>query len=282
MKRFLILTVLLLFMIGCVGCNNQTPPDVTDPITDPTADPSTTTDPSMYENNARIYVNGVELFSERKYYNEELKEYELPFLAIMKGLGFTVDWRSDEEVFIVSEDVTYILNPTEGTIIDPASPERGSLFFEPPGGSSDNFQFSFSNQEFLIDKNMAIGFFPLGMGYSCGEIEATIDFYPETREIYITRLYIDRVIFPTDPNDFNPLDLDKFTVNDPEKGMVISWKQKEYYSDPKIIFQWVENKNNPEGAYYLTGDIDMGVRYKPGVDLVPIKFSGWFNLQWHR
>ena len=276
MKRFMILTILLLFMVGCVGCNNQTPPDVTDPITDPTADPttepttdpSTTTDPSLYENNARIYVNGVELFSERKYYNEELQEYELPFLAIMKGLGFTVDWRSDEEVFIVSEDVTYILNPTEGTIIDPASPERGSLFLDPPGGGPDSFKFSFLNQEFYINKLMLDCFFEIDSHFrrSTGEF-----FIGETPE---------PLVFPVDPNEFNPIGLEKSVVNDPYWGMTITWFCRRE-TDPnsiRIVFQWKENKNKLYGqpCYYVNGGT---TGYIPGKAYIPTTearvYFGW-------
>ena len=188
MKRFMILTILLLFVFGCIGCNNQTPPDVTDPTTDPTTeptaepttDPTTTTDPSLYENNAKVYVKGVELFSERNYFNEELYVYELPFLAILKALGSTVDWQNDENVVIVYEDITYILNPTDGTIIrdDVDVDERYSLFIEPPGGGR---RFFVLDQEFYIDLNMAIGFFSFGMK----DPVVGCDINYETREVFI-------------------------------------------------------------------------------------------------
>ena len=71
------------------------------------------------------------------------------------------------------------------------------------------------------------------------------------------------VIFPLNPNDFNPAGLIKVPRQGTKNGMLISWM------DPltnKEVFRWDENPNDSNGPHYHiygTG------HFIPGVDLVP-------------
>ena len=75
------------------------------------------------------------------------------------------------------------------------------------------------------------------------------------------------VIFPLDPNDFNPAGLIKVPRQGTKNGMLISWM------DPltnKEVFRWDENPNYSNGPHYHiygTG------HFIPGVDLVPEPYA---------
>ena len=75
------------------------------------------------------------------------------------------------------------------------------------------------------------------------------------------------VIFPLNPNDFNPAGLIKVPRQGTKNGMLISWM------DPltnKEVFRWDENPNDSNGPHYHiygTG------HFIPGVDLVPEPYA---------
>ena len=75
------------------------------------------------------------------------------------------------------------------------------------------------------------------------------------------------VIFPLNPNDFNPAGLIKVPRQGTKNGMLISWM------DPltnKEVFRWDENPNYSNGPHYHiygTG------HFIPGVDLVPEPYA---------
>ena len=75
------------------------------------------------------------------------------------------------------------------------------------------------------------------------------------------------MIFPLNPNDFNPAGLIKVPRQGTKNGILISWM------DPltnKEVFRWDENPNYSNGPHYHIYGTD---HFISGVDLVPEPYA---------
>ena len=71
------------------------------------------------------------------------------------------------------------------------------------------------------------------------------------------------VIFPINPDDFNPVGLVRVEHAETKNGMLISWMDPKYNVE---VFRWDENINYNNGPHYhIFGE----GHYVPGVDTVP-------------
>ena len=77
----------------------------------------------------------------------------------------------------------------------------------------------------------------------------------------------DPIIFPINPNDFNPIGLNKVVRPGTKNGMIISWMIPLL---KKEIFRWDENPNYSNGPHY---HVEGSGHYIPGVDLVPEPYA---------
>ena len=88
----------------------------------------------------------------------------------------------------------------------------------------------------------------------------------EAGDIIITPQH-NKVVFPANPNDFNPVGLVKVFRNGTKNGMLISWMDPVTHTE---IFRWDENPNFSNGSHYhIIDDLE---HYYAG-DIVPDPYA---------
>ena len=89
------------------------------------------------------------------------------------------------------------------------------------------------------------------------ENEATVDIKSSNKNI----------IFPTNPDEFNPVGLVKVHRPGTKNGALISWMDPVTHIE---VFRWDENPNFPNGAHY---HVNESGHYIPGIDAVPEPYA---------
>ncbi len=79
------------------------------------------------------------------------------------------------------------------------------------------------------------------------------------------------VIFPLDPNTFNPVGLVKVPRAGTRNGMLISWMDPVTNTE---VFRWDENPNYSNGPHYHV--MGMDVHFYPGISVVPEPFASLY------
>ena len=144
MKRFLVLflaAVLLLGIVGCTGGSDvpQTDTQTTagsDTTSDPTTENSTTENEGVWDvtNNYTLLIFGEEVqMNIPLSINVEDEYAELPLITIIKKAGGTVDWVSDSNVKIVLDGKKYVLYPQINSLYEEKSPDNFHVFVFPSG-----------------------------------------------------------------------------------------------------------------------------------------------------
>ena len=89
-----------------------------------------------------------------------------------------------------------------------------------------------------------------------------------TRDVVIPQKNDNKVVFPENPMDFNPMGLVPVLREGSKNGIIITWM------DPisnKMVFRWDENLNKDDGPHYHINGIDF--HFEPEVHLVPEPYA---------
>lgn len=111
------------------------------------------------------------------FYDTENEFFVIPFFTIIRSLGGTVKWYTENHVFINLNDNSYILNTGKNTLVKLGKGFfSGDIIFVPPG-SQNGAQYNVIGEEFVLNVSCARWFFSLnGVEFNCDRENIVITF----------------------------------------------------------------------------------------------------------